>query len=217
MTALGRRFLKFFLHLALGLAVFAAFMMAVGYWIYSSYQRGVEASPFVQALVRIEKEGDAAKLTRALAQGLQQASAEEAELTVFWLEPRSHQGVIPALYFMGLYAEKAGWRDRALELVSAAALVGRVDAVRCGSPQAMQVVEELESRLELGRAFALLRQDPGRRSRLVKWALDYEETHRSRPRAAWVCGASPADPAAEAAWPSRRSEVRAEFERRFAT
>ncbi|MEW5707597.1 MAG: hypothetical protein AB1830_01620 [Pseudomonadota bacterium] len=217
MTTLGQRFLKFFLHLAFGLAVFAALMMGVGYWIYSSYQRGAEASAFVQALAQVERESDPATLARALAQGLDRASAEDAELTVFWLEQRAHQGAIPALYFMGLYAEKAGWRDRALEFVSAAALVGRVDAARCGSPEAMEAVEQLESRLNLGAAFELLRQDPGRRVRLVQWALDYEEAHRSRPRAAWICGASPANPAAEAAWPRRRSEVRAEFERRFAT
>ncbi len=216
-TTLGQRFLKFFLHLALGLAAFAALMMALGYWIYSGYQRGVEASAFVQALARVEREGDPATLARALAQGLDRASAEDAELTVFWLEQRTHQGKIPALYFMGLYAEKAGWRDQALEFVSAAALVGRVDAARCGSPGAMEVVERLENELKLDAAFELLRQDPGRRARLVQWALDYEEVHRSRPRAAWICGPLPADPAAEAAWPRRRNEVRAEFERRFAS
>ncbi|TXF10700.1 hypothetical protein [Pelomicrobium methylotrophicum] len=215
MKTIGQRFLRFSVHLAISLAVFAVVMMGVGYLIYTHYERGVERSSFVQALARVERGSDPDALVRALAQGLGQASAEEAELTVFWLEQRVHQGSIPALYFMGLYAEKAGWRERALEFIAAAALVGRVDAARCGSPDAARTVEQLETRLGLAPAFDLLRHDPVQRARRVAWALAYEEKHRSRPRAAWICGEAAEDPAAEAAWPRRRGEVRTEFERRF--
>ncbi len=197
-------------HILIGLIVLALVLTLAAWWLRSSYERGAADSAFVSRLEQIDRGAEPAALYAELNNGLRRVSADDAELTLFWLESRRHRGDIPALYFMAAYAEAAGWRDRALEYLAAARLTARVDALAC--PGGDAVIDRVERDLGLGPAVALLAGDADARDRAIRWALDYDTANWPRTPPVWLCGTGAAAPAA----PTARTGLRAEFERGFA-
>lgn len=210
----GGQLLRLMLHVVIALAVLALVLTLAAWWLHGSYERGAAASAFVAELERLERAGDPAALYAALGRGLRAAGTDDAELTVFWLEQRRHRGDVPALYFMAAYAEETGWRDRALEYLAAARLTAQVDALAC--PDGGAAIAQVERDLGLAPAVTLLRGNADARERVIRWALEYEETNRPRSAPAWLCGTdAPAGPAG-AQLARAREQVRAQFAREFA-
>ena len=211
------KILKYTLATALGLA---AVVVALSLFLYSRQQRLMRESPFIQQIAVAEQRGDYAELTRTLAEHAGTATKGESGLIVAWLKRREHDSRFPVLHLLSLYYYREGRTSPSAEWFSAAALVGRVDAARCGdatAAQALTVIEMLHGPIK-----QRLNAYPEEKARAARWALDYEERNQSRPVATWIAShgiksfGTGSKPLPDAGREVARQRIRAEFEAAFA-
>lgn len=200
---------------ASALLLFAS-LMALGWYLKHSKDEARRNSPFIQKLEQAEREkGDVLKL---LFDGMKTADDDEAKLVVEWLLPRQLRGEHPYLYVMGFYYGKQNdnrQKVRALEYLARAALVYRVDALKCGDPTANQAVSIFESAVGMKTVRDSLQAKPDIRQKVILDALAFEEKHKDRPRPDWVCrhGVKPGSPApAPDLAAAQREKIRAQFQ-----
>jgi hypothetical protein len=213
---------KIWLAVKYGLAValvLLAFLIGLGWYLSSSREAARKSSPFIQKLEQTEREkGDILKL---LFDGMGTASEQEAKLVVDWLMPRRHSGEYPYLYIVGMYLGKQNdnrHKMQAIEYLAKAALVYRVDAVKCGDPTAHQAVPIFESALGMKMVRDSLRAKPDVRQRVVADALAFEEQSTGRGRPEWIClhGIKPGSAApAEDVLRAHRHKAREQFQGTF--
>lgn len=202
---------------AIGLA---AVVIALSLFVYSRQQRLMRESPFIQQITATEQHGDYAELTRNLVQHAATATKGESGLVISWLKMREHDSRFPVLHLLSLYYCREGRTSPSAEWFSAAALVGRVDAARCGDAtagQALTVIEMVHGPLK-----QRLNAYPEEKARVARWALEYEEKNKSRPLASWIAShgirsfGTGAKPLPDAEWEVARQRIRGEFETAFA-
>ena len=192
--------------------------MGLGWYLSSSKEAARRNSPLVQKLDRVESEkGDVLK---TLFDELKPASDEDAKLVGDWLIERQDRGDLPYLYLIGLYYGKQDnnrQKMRGIGYIANAALVYRIDAIKCGDPTANQAVPIFEGAIGLKQVRDSLKNRPEVRKEVVANALAYEERRKERARPDWICrhGIKPGSQPGEDAWQTHRQAMRAQFESSF--
>jgi hypothetical protein len=203
-------------YFAAGAALVLAALAAIGWYVNSRGDAEFRDSPFIQELERAERDKKS-DLLKLLFDGTRRTDDAEARVVTRWLQLREQRGDQPYLYLLGLYHAKQqdeNEKTRGLEYLAKAALVYRIDGVKCGDVSAMKAVPELETKLAVGPVREKLKSGPALRKKVIETALAYEESWQKRPRPDWICahGVKPGSYVpTDSMWQKQRQKMRAEF------